>query len=176
MGVKHKSPGPAAYTIQNTVGSDTPAFSFGSMKRPSPGGATMSPGPVYQLKTSVGRNKDLIFRHNPSFGFGTMERPDPAGNSKLRECPAQQPHLPLVDGGHRTAFGGLLFHLHTSCPSPLSSHLHTHMHKHACMFRLVSGSGLVTQGSVPELGSSLPLSLSSCVCQAVPCANYCLAW
>lgn len=94
MGAKQKSPGPAAYTIQNTVGADTPAFSFGSMKRPSPGGnAGISPGPVYQLKTSVGRNKDLIFRHNPAFGFGTMERPDPAGASKLREPPFTLPPL-----------------------------------------------------------------------------------
>uniref|UniRef100_A0A7S0W906 Outer dense fiber protein 3 n=1 Tax=Hemiselmis tepida TaxID=464990 RepID=A0A7S0W906_9CRYP len=88
MGVKQKSPGPAAYTIQNTVGADTPAFSFGSMKRPSPGGLQgISPGPVYQLKTSVGRNKDLIFRHNPSHSFGTMERPDPAGINKLHRSP-----------------------------------------------------------------------------------------
>lgn len=81
---KQRSPGPAAYNISSTVGMAS-AFSFGTMKRPSPGGAGTSPGPVYQLKTSVGRNRDLIFKHNPSFGFGTSERPDPAGNSKLSE-------------------------------------------------------------------------------------------
>jgi hypothetical protein len=132
MGVKHRSPGPAAYTIQNTVGSDTPAFSFGSMKRPSPGGATMSPGPVYQLKTSVGRNKDLIFRHNPSFGFGTMERPDPAGNSKLRGCPAQT-FCPSLTGGttqHSDEDSPPSPHLLSSSPLFASSYAHAHAHAH----------------------------------------------
>jgi hypothetical protein len=79
---KQRSPGPAAYNITSTVG-QAPAYSFGTMKRPSPGGISQSPGPVYQLKSSVGRSKDMIFKHNPAFGFGTSERPDPAGQSKL---------------------------------------------------------------------------------------------
>jgi hypothetical protein len=86
MGKKERSPGPAAYTIASTVTKNAPAFSFGTMKRPAPsGGPSMSPGPIYQLKASVGRYKDNTFRSNPSFGFGTSERPDPGGMSKFSE-------------------------------------------------------------------------------------------
>ena len=82
---KQRSPGPAAYNIKSTVCMDAPAYSFGTMKRPAPNSKGISPGPVYQLKASLGRNKDLTFKAMPAFGFGTSERPDPAGNSKLRE-------------------------------------------------------------------------------------------
>eukprot|EP00292_Cryptomonas_paramecium_P009556 CAMPEP_0113682590 /NCGR_PEP_ID=MMETSP0038_2-20120614/12764_1 /TAXON_ID=2898 /ORGANISM="Cryptomonas paramecium" /LENGTH=249 /DNA_ID=CAMNT_0000601709 /DNA_START=172 /DNA_END=921 /DNA_ORIENTATION=- /assembly_acc=CAM_ASM_000170 len=50
------------------------------MKRPNLMSSSLSPGPVYLLKQSVGRNKDVVFKHNPTYGFGTSERPDPAGN------------------------------------------------------------------------------------------------
>jgi hypothetical protein len=82
---KHRSPGPAAYNIKSTVCASTPAYSFGTMKRPAPNFKGISPGPAYQLKASLGKYKDFTFKANPSFGFGTSERPDPAGNSKLRE-------------------------------------------------------------------------------------------
>ena len=84
---KQRSPGPAAYNIRSTVCLDAPAYSFGTMKRPAPNFKGISPGPVYQLKASLGRNKDQTFKSMPAFGFGTSERPDPAGNSKLRELP-----------------------------------------------------------------------------------------
>mmetsp|Transcript_54957 Transcript_54957/g.112228 ORF Transcript_54957/g.112228 Transcript_54957/m.112228 type:complete len:283 (-) Transcript_54957:237-1085(-) len=84
---KQRSPGPAAYNIGTTISKASPAYSFGTMKRPAPGGSGISPGPVYQLKTSVGRNRDFTFKHNPSYGFGTGERPDPAGQSRLYRGP-----------------------------------------------------------------------------------------
>jgi len=84
---KQRSPGPAAYNIKSTVCMDAPAYSFGTMKRPAPNSKGISPGPVYQLKASLGRNKDLTFKAMPAFGFGTSERPDPAGNSKLHRAP-----------------------------------------------------------------------------------------
>ena len=74
----------AAYNIKSTVASDAPAYSFGTMKRPAPNSKGISPGPVYQLKSSLGRNKELTFKSMPSFGFGTSERPDPGG-SNMRE-------------------------------------------------------------------------------------------
>jgi len=82
---KQRSPGPAAYNIKSTVCSDAPCYSFGTMKRPAPNSKGISPGPVYQLKASLGRNKDITFKALPAFGFGTSERPDPGGNSSLRE-------------------------------------------------------------------------------------------
>ena len=82
---KQRSPGPAAYNIKSTVCSDAPAYSFGTMKRPAPNAKGISPGPVYLLKASLGRNRDHTFKAMPAFGFGTSERPDPAGNSKMRE-------------------------------------------------------------------------------------------
>ena len=85
---KARSPGPAAYNIKSTVCDGVPAFSFGTMKRPAPNFKGISPGPVYQLKASLGKGKDQTFRSMPAFGFGTGERPDPAGNSKLRELSA----------------------------------------------------------------------------------------
>ena len=88
---KQRSPGPAAYNIKSTVCSDAPAYSFGTMKRPAPNFKGISPGPVYQLKASLGRNRDITFKALPAFGFGTSERPDPGGGSALRElrraCP-----------------------------------------------------------------------------------------
>ena len=77
---KERSPGPAAYNLHDSIGKESPAFSFGTMKRPSQVQKGISPGPVYLLRTSVGKNKDMTFRHNPTFGFGTSERPDPAGS------------------------------------------------------------------------------------------------
>ena len=82
---KQRSPGPAAYNIKSTVCQDAPAYSFGTMKRPAPNFKGISPGPVYQLKASLGKNKDETFKAMPAFKFGTSERPDPAGNSRMRE-------------------------------------------------------------------------------------------
>ena len=94
---KQRSPGPAAYNIKSTVCSDAPAYSFGTMKRPAPNSKGISPGPVYQLKASLGRNKDITFKALPAFGFGTSERPDPGGGSALREsegvCPPARTSL-----------------------------------------------------------------------------------
>ncbi len=88
---KQRSPGPAAYNIKSTVCQDAPAYSFGTMKRPAPNFKGISPGPVYQLKASLGKNKDETFKAMPAFKFGTSERPDPAGNSRMREFPCE-PH------------------------------------------------------------------------------------
>lgn len=84
---KQRSPGPAAYNIKSTVCSDAPAYSFGTMKRPAPNFKGISPGPVYLLKASLGRNRDQTFKAMPAFGFGTSERPDPGGNSKMHRAP-----------------------------------------------------------------------------------------
>mmetsp|Transcript_2784 Transcript_2784/g.6664 ORF Transcript_2784/g.6664 Transcript_2784/m.6664 type:complete len:283 (-) Transcript_2784:192-1040(-) len=82
-----KSPGPAAYNIKSTVCIESPSFSFGTMKRPSPNFKGISPGPIYMLKTTVGRNKDFTVRSGPSFGFGTSDRPDPSGMKGPRRAP-----------------------------------------------------------------------------------------
>ena len=82
MGRKERSPGPAAYMIHDKIGKECPAYSFGTMKRPNQASNSLSPGPVYLLKPSLGKSKDVTFRHNPTYGFGTSERPDPAGNKK----------------------------------------------------------------------------------------------
>lgn len=84
---KQRSPGPAAYNIKSTVCQDAPAYSFGTMKRPAPNFKGISPGPVYQLKASLGKNKDETFKAMPAFKFGTSERPDPAGNSRMHRAP-----------------------------------------------------------------------------------------
>lgn len=89
---KQRSPGPAAYNIKSTVCQDAPAYSFGTMKRPAPNFKGISPGPVYQLKASLGKNKDETFKAMPAFKFGTSERPDPAGNSRMRESPCEPHH------------------------------------------------------------------------------------
>jgi len=80
-----RSPGPAAYNIKSTVCVESPSISFGTMKRPSPNFKGISPGPIYMLKTTVGRNKDFTVKSGPSFGFGTSDRPDPSGMKGPRE-------------------------------------------------------------------------------------------
>lgn len=72
---KHRSPGPAAYTLPDFTGSG-PAATFGTQMRGAnpvyPGNA--SPGPTIALKSSLGRNKDCTFVDTPAPGFGVSKR------------------------------------------------------------------------------------------------------
>jgi hypothetical protein len=119
---KQRSPGPAAYNIKSTVCQDAPAYSFGTMKRPAPNFKGISPGPVYQLKASLGKNKDETFKAMPAFKFGTSERPDPAGNSRMRESPCEPHHsfFCVYLPGHAVscALAAMLReHAHAACSS-----------------------------------------------------------
>jgi hypothetical protein len=134
---KQRSPGPAAYNIKSTVCSDAPCYSFGTMKRPAPNSKGISPGPVYQLKASLGRNKDITFKALPAFGFGTSERPDPGGNSALREWRSVLPAL-----------------AHPGCPPPLA--------RPAQLAHGVSERGVMSSAGLcrSRLGSAPPATLN----------------
>lgn len=98
---KHRSPGPAAYTVPDFLSISRRSISFGTAGRDK--GQVMignaSPGPTIALPPTMGRGKDLTIPNAGNIHFGSAERLPAASIAHAAPGPGTYP-LPPQIGPH----------------------------------------------------------------------------